>query len=361
MKIIQRHYIGEFFKLFFIVTLGLSLIFSLLDIIDKVDDFRPGESSIDMVILYVLLSLPKYLLYLMPIATLICSLFIFGQASRNKELVIVKATGGRLKTLFYPFIISGIFLSIFSLLIGEFVIPDFTRRSYELKYALEKKGQKFAFKEGTLWLRSTDGSPVRIELYIPDKKIAVDVSIFVYGKGFLKKRIEAEKAEWIETGVSSQRGIWMLRKATIYDVESGKISGIAEMEYPNLESPNFFSDAIKKPEEMGMVELYEYAKRLNNAGFRNTKLIVDLNLKGSYPLTNFFMLLLGISLSLRNNFGGGLFAAGLGLFISLLYWLGYTLMLSLGYAGIVPPFLSAWTIPILFGIAAIFLFVKIPD
>ncbi|MEW6675418.1 MAG: LptF/LptG family permease [Nitrospirota bacterium] len=381
MLIIQRHYLKEFFKLLGVIALGLSLIFSLLNLINKIADFMPNNPSTGKLILYALLNLPKYLLYLLPMAVLICSLFIFSEASRRKELIAVRAAGGRLKALVYPFIISGMLLSIFAFITGEFVVPDLSKRAYELENTLKRKDKKLAFKEGTLWLRSIDGSHVRIELYIPDKRLAKGVSIFKTGGGqsrfypfggksgtvpLLQERIEAEEAEWIEgqrakSKEQSSKGIWKLKNVIIYDVESGKVSSVSEMDYPYLESPDFFSEKIKRPDEMGIGELYRYTKRLKEAGFRNTKLVVDLNSKVSYPLINFFLMLLGISLPVRGRIGGGLFAAGLGLFISLIYWLGYTLMLSMGYAGIIPPSISAWITPLLFGITAIYLFRKIPE
>jgi lipopolysaccharide export system permease protein len=100
MRILQRYYIKEFFKMLGILALGLALIFSLLDLVDKIDEFMPGKPSIGKLLLYAMLNLPKYLYYLLPTALLVCCLFIFSQASRSKELVTVKATGGR-KT-FYP-------------------------------------------------------------------------------------------------------------------------------------------------------------------------------------------------------------------------------------------------------------------
>ena len=366
MKIIQRHYTKEFFKLLGIIALGLALIFSISDLIGKIDDFMPARPSICKLISYTLLNLPKYLLYLQPVALLISSLFIFSQASRNKELVAIRAAGGRLKALFYPFIISGILLSVFAFIIGEVIIPDFSKRSDELIATLKKKDERTIFKEGALWLKGTDGSLVRIELYIVEKRLARGVSIFISEGDLLTKRIEAEEAEWVEAQNSRSKkqgseSVWRLKKVTVYDIQGENISHIPEMDCPYLEPPDFFTEGIKKPEEMGIGELYRYAKRLEEAGFRNTKLIVDLNSRCSYPLANFFMILLGISLSLRSQVGGGLFAAGLGLFISLIYWLGYTLMLSMGYAGIAPPLLSVWAMPLLFGTAAVYLFRKIPE
>jgi lipopolysaccharide export system permease protein len=359
MLIIQRHYLKEFFKLFALISGGLAFIFSILNLIDKIDDFMPNRPSFGNLFLYVFFNFPTYLLYLMPAAILVCSLFIFSQASRNREITIIKATGGRLRALFRPFIFYGLLLTVVAFLIGEVIVPDFSIRSDELKSSIKKKGRRLTFQEGTLWLRATDGSPVRIELYVPERKLAKGVSIFVIEKDSMEERIEAEEAEWQET--QSSNGIWRLKNATIYDIKTGDVRNVAEFDYPHLESPDFFSEGIKKPEEMGIGELYRYTERLKRAGFRNTKLLVDMNKKVSYPFINFFMILFGISLSMRSKIGGGLFAAGLGLLISALYWFAYTMMLSLGYAGLVPPIVSAWLVPVVFGIVSIHLFRKIPE
>jgi lipopolysaccharide export system permease protein len=112
---------------------------------------------------------------------------------------------------------------------------------------------------------------------------------------------------------------------------------------------------------MGIAELYRYIQRLRHAGFRNAKLAVDLDSKISFPLVTLFMVLLGISLSLRVSLGGGLFSAGLGLLISLVYWLSYTFSLSMGYAGVLPAFLAAWAVPFVFGALSLYLFATIPQ
>ena len=137
----------------------------------------------------------------------------------------------------------------------------------------------------------------------------------------------------------------------IYDIDTGEIKQIKSMEYAGLESPELFTNQLKTSEEMGIYELYNYMQRLKNAGFSNLKLVIDLNSRISFPLINIFMMMLGIALSTRGKIGGGLVTAGLGLLISLFYWLGYTFFLSIGYAGFIPPVLAAWIVPFLFGIS----------
>jgi lipopolysaccharide export system permease protein len=355
MRTIRRLYIKEFFKMLGILGLGLSLIFSLLDLVDKIDDFMSGGHVIGKLALYVVLSMPKYFYYLLPTASLISCLFIFSQASRNMELVTIRASGGRLKNLFYPFVALGLLLSVLGFVVGEFVVPDFSEKANELT----KKEEKFSFREGTLWLRGKDGAFIKIDLYVPGKKMAKGVSVFVVGGNRLRKRIEADEAFW--DGSRGTGGLWKFDNVVIYDFEKGSVARDAEMDYQYLDSPDLFGKRLRKVEEMDIKELYRYIKRLEAAGFSDTKLLVDLNSKISYPLSNLFVTILGISLSVLGRIGGGLFAAGFGILISFVYWLLYTLMLSLGYTRLIPPAISTWIAPMIFGVVAVFLFRKIPE
>jgi len=356
---LQRYYLREFLKLFSLLSVGLALIFSILELVEKMDEFLPHNPSLDNLVLYMLLNFPKFLLYLLPAALLICALFIFSQASRSRELTAIKATGGRLKVILYPFITLGLGASIFAFVVGETVVPDFSKRANQLRYTLQKKQQKIAFQEGSLWIRGEHGSFVRIELYIPEKNLAQGVSIFVLKEDTLIKRIEAQEASW--RTIQNPEPFWLLRNVTVYDIPSGNVHTAAEIEFPDLGSPDLFTEGMKAAEEMGIIELYRYNERLQKSGFKNTKLPVDFHAKISYPLINLFMILLGISLSMKSTFGGGLFAAGLGLLISTVYWFAYTMTLSLGYAGVIPPFIAAWFMPFVFGTISFFLFKKIPE
>ena len=156
MKILHRYYIREFLKILSLLTLGLALIFSLLDLVDKVDDFVPGKLSIPRVMEYIFLNFPRYFYFLLPMSLLICSLFVFNHASRNKEIIAIKAIGGRTKKLFYPFIAAGVIFSALSFFVGEIVVPDFSDRMLEFKKSYMKKIGKVTFKEGAIWLRSPE-------------------------------------------------------------------------------------------------------------------------------------------------------------------------------------------------------------
>lgn len=354
MKIIQRLYLKDFLKLLLLLSGGLSVIFSLLDMIDKIGSFMPGKASAADLLIYASYNIPKLFLYILPMSVLICSLFTFSQAVRRKEITAIKAAGGKLRTLSYPFIVMGTFLSLFAFITGEIIVPDFSKRAADLKNVLEGKSRRLNITEGGLWLRSKDGSPVKIDLYVTERKAAEGISVFIIGNDSLQEKIFAKKAFW-------NGNTWVFEGVMIYSIKTGSVEHLSTMTYDGLESPDFFAEELKGAGEMGIAELYRYIQRLKSSGFRNVKLAVDLDSKISFPLVSVFMMMLGIALSFRMSLGGGLFSAGLGLLISLFYWLSYTFFLSMGYAGVIPAFISAWAVPCIFGALSLYLFLRIPE
>ncbi|MFZ5997070.1 MAG: LptF/LptG family permease [Nitrospirota bacterium] len=367
MLLIQRLYIKEFLKSLVVLGLGIALIFSIMGFIDKIDDFMPHRPSAVLLLKYIGLTIPKYLNYLMAMATLLSSLFIFSQAIKRKEIVVIKAAAGRMKKILLPFVGIGIALTLFGFVLGEIIVPLTSKEVRAVKNQITKKKKGVTFKEGSLYMRAKDGSIVRIGLYLPEQNISQEVSIFKFDAGGLKERVDAETAEWAGD-------TWKLKNVALLDVASGKVTTMVELLYPSIESPKIFQEDMWEISEMTMPELIQYQKRLTTAGFKNPKLTVDISSRLSYPLINLFMLLLGIALSVggeqkalkslipaRFSTHGGIIAAGLGLLISLIYWFSYSLFLSLGYAGALPPIIAPWIVPALFAVISVYLYSRIPE
>jgi lipopolysaccharide export system permease protein len=369
MLLIQKLYIKDFLKVLAVLGFGMSAIFSIIGLIDKVDAFIPHDPSVELLLKYILFSTPRYIYYLLPMAVLLSSLFVFSQAVKRKEIVAIKASGGKMKKLLAPFVAMGVVLTVFGFILSEFIVPGSSKGVHDIKNVITKKKEGAAFKEGTIYMRGKDGSIVQISFYLPDIDVSKGVSIFRFDEvGGLKERIDAETGEW-------ENSVWKLKNVTIYDVVRGIAVTVPEIEYPYIESPKIFQEGQRKVEEKTLTELIKYQRRLNEAGFKNIKLTVDISARLSYPLINLFMLLLGISLSLGGAFhknfrekimeggrlGSGIIAAGLGLLISLIYWLGYSFFLSLGYAGTIPPVSAPWIMPALFAAGSIYLYSQIPE
>jgi lipopolysaccharide export system permease protein len=320
MSILLRYYVKEFFKYFFLILLGMTALLLVAEFFDKMDEFYAKKSPVHIVFQYLLHRAPKPLLLVTPIASLLSILFTVGIASKWRETVAIRAAGGSLKKLFSFFLLMGLMISV-----------------------------------GALWVKGFDGSLVRIENFVEDRNKILRISIFSFTPDFaLGRRIEAQEAEWID-------GRWELKNATVFSFKENTTAKHEKLVFTALEEPKIFKDEMRKPDEMNFYELYSYYKRLENAGFKNLKYIVELYGKLAYPTVNFIMIIFGVALALNTKLGGGLRAAGLGLIVIIGYWLILSICLALGNTGLIYPELAPWISPALFGISGWYMFRRIKE
>lgn len=349
MKLLKRLYIREFLTAASVVLAGLSLMLGSVDLIQTMSKIHSGGAM--AYLKYLLFALPQYVVYTMPVAGLFAGLFVIGQSVRNRETIAVMSAGGRTRTLFLPLVAMGLVMTAASFMLAEFVAPPAMR---QIKVMTGEAGS-FIEREGAIWLRADDGSLVRFYLYQKETKSARQVQIFRFDNAeHLASRIDANG------GAVYNGSGWELKKARTYDFLAGTVKDSPRLSIPDMISPNILDKQVKAPEEMSITELYDYTKRLKAAGIRNLKLAVDMNSKLSYPLVNFFMVLFAVAVATRRGMGG-LAAASLGIAVSLVYWFGYTMSLSFGYAGLLSPIVAAWSVPALFAVVSLALFRTIKE
>jgi lipopolysaccharide export system permease protein len=113
-------------------------------------------------------------------------------------------------------------------------------------------------------------------------------------------------------------------------------------------------------EQMSYRQLKKYIIKLNADGYDTTTYQVDLMSKLAYPFANFIMVLISVPFAIIIGRKGGIAASVVVAFaIAFLYWITYSICVSLGYAGTLPPLLAAWTANILFIIGGSYMFLSV--
>lgn len=356
MRILRKYFLKEFFKFFFIVLLGLTAISVVTEFFDKASEFYSEKPPVHIIIQYLLLQTPRVILYALPFASLFSILMTIGMASKWQETVIIRASGSSTKRLFSTFLVLGVIISLAALLLGETVVPAATKKATWIrKVEILKESPRLVHRKEALWLKGLDGSLVRISGFVEEGNRVLKTSIFTFTPSFgLDKRIEADGAEWAGEA-------WKLNNVKAFDIENNITKEHGSLMTNLIEEPNIFREEMKKPKEMNFLELHAYYSRLEKAGFKNLKYLVRLYEKLAYPAINFVMIVFGVALALNSSWGGGARAAGLGIIISIFYWLSYAVCISLGNTGILQPWLAPWLSPIAFGIAGGIMYSRINE
>lgn len=356
MTIFRKYFLKEFFRYFSIVLLAITSISVVAEFFDKVRDFYAHKAPALLIIQYLLLQTPRVILYALPFASLFSILITLGIASKWREIVVIKASGSSTRKLFSGFLLLGLLISLIALLLGETVVPEATRSATELrKYQLFNESRSILHKKEAIWLKGLDKSLIRINGFVESGNRILKTSIFTFTPSFgLAKRIEAEEGHWTE-------GAWVLKNVSIFDFSNKKTEYIDSLISTAIDEPKIFRDEMRKPKEMNFTELYQYYSRLEKAGFKNLKYMVRLYEKLAYPTINFIMILFGLALALNSKWGGGIKSAGMGVLITVSYWLIYSVSVSLGNTGFIPPWFAPWIGPMAFGIAGSVLYFRISE
>ena len=353
--LLHRLYIKEFLLLLVIVVIGLTVVTSMYESMDKLGDFKPFDPAASQLFMYWAYTLPRYILYLLPMGILVSGMFVVGHASRSRELVAYMAAGGRIKRLLSPFVALGVLLSFFAFFMSEVVVPASSAKLAEVEESIVSTGKTRSKKiKGVTWLRAEAGSIVRVRLYVPDKGFFKDFTVFSTDESRLTRIITASRAMY-----KPEEGGWLLHDVKDYYPATGEMRFPETMKWSQGSSSMYFGK-VKKPYEMTLFELRDYARRLRETGFENVRLNVEMHSKLSYPLINLIVMVLGVSFAAKRNLGG-LFAATFSLLFTLAYWFGYTIMLTMGFAGILPPLLAVWSMPVAFGLISAWFFHHVPE
>ncbi|MBW2623898.1 MAG: LptF/LptG family permease, partial [Deltaproteobacteria bacterium] len=126
------------------------------------------------------------------------------------------------------------------------------------------------------------------------------------------------------------------------------VGGFDKAVFKLPEMPKDFTKSARSPEEMDFRSLYQYATRIEAEGHNPVKYWVDLHMKIAFPLICLVMAMIGLPLAFWSEKGVGIAPSiAIGVGISFVYIVFLGLSRSLGYTGLLPPFIAAW-LPILF-------------
>ncbi|MBI3814277.1 MAG: LPS export ABC transporter permease LptG [Nitrospinae bacterium] len=352
MKILNRYILNEYLKIFLFALTILTMLFVVVDFFEKVDDFVKYKASFVSIVKYLIFKLPLFVYYIVPITTLLSTVICMGMLSRHNEIVAMKSCGMGLHRIAMPILSTAAVISFFVFLNSEYILPATNRLTNRtFKVDIKKQEEHGIYKKNKIWFRSDDGSIWNIALLDAETGTMFEVSVFKFNDGRLKERIDSKQVKWTGSKWLFNDG-WL----RLFDAEGSFDSEyFKSREFPVKEKPEDFMSVSISPEEMGFKEIRDYIRKIKKEGLDATRYLVDMHIKLSFPAISFIMAIIAIPFSLRTGRQGG-FTVGIGLSVVLGFtiWFIFSMGVSLGHAGKLPPFISAWGANIIFAAGGIY-------
>ena len=338
MKILDR-YIGiSFLRSFVLIIIILVALFSFLELVSQLDDVGKGNFRIHDALVFIGLTMPRRMLDLMPISTLLGSIIALGLLADHSELLAMQAGGVSIQRICGSVLTAGSLLILLTGMLAEIVVPPLDQLARKRR-ALAISGTGITLTKQGFWAR-------RGLTYIHVGKtlyggIAADLDLFETDeKGRLKVFTHAREAD------IQHNDQWVLRDITrkIFTEQ-----GIITQQLPSLILHSFLSsdqvDVLELPaDSLSSVDLYRYIGAMRESGQNTDRYALALWRKLSVPLTTGAMVLL----SLPFIFGSTrIITAGkrimIGSFVGIVFYFGDQLIVHLGLLISLTPVITAMT------------------
>ena len=357
-NIIDRYVLREFGRTLVLVLISVLALFVVASYTEMSKDIRENNIPLHTVFAYYRFYFAQLLNDTLPISVLVATLVTFGMLSKNNEITAVKASGVSLFRLSVPIVAVAIVLSFFAYLILDFVLPFSNQRADAIKRRIDGKPPISASGQQRLWFRGKGHYIINFLAYDRNAKVLSQISVFEFHPTDfrLTRRVSAQRATW-------NGSAWVFENGWIRSFTDDRHSTYSPITQPlplhYAETPEQFETEVRPPEQMTFAQLRRYVSMIRNAGYSAEALDVRLWAKTSWPVISVIMALIALPFAFRMGKRGALYGVGIGLILGIIYWLLFAVFMKFGEFGNLPPLLAAWSANILFGIAAVYMFLHV--
>jgi len=318
-----------------------------------------GVSVLDIGHLIVLI-MPNFMLFTIPIALLVSILIAMGRFSADNEITVLKASGVSLIQIYYPVAIASLLAFVAAIVIGYFLVPQSNFATKRLLFELASQNASIGIKEKVFnadfegLLLYADKIPADGQymegVIISDNRIIGEQNTILAKKAFLvadpklmivKLRMENGSIHTVSSDLKNYRKV----DFKSYDINLDLSATLAA-----------FTDEHKSSGDMTMTELLERMKKpgLGDAAVR--EMAIEVHKKFSIPLSCIFFGLLALPLGITSHRAVKSRGFAVGILIVATYYLLRIGGEALVETGRLSPVIGVWTPNLIFAFLGIYLF-----
>lgn len=288
MFILQR-YIGiSVVRGFFILALIIVSLFSIILLIDELDQVGTGNYTWWLAIKYVVYHMPKILLDFAAFISLVGSIIALGSLASHHELIAAESVGVSPKGVINAVLYAALLLMVIVMLNAQFVIPSTLQSAYiEKTLAIEGRGE-FVSETG-YWAQSNHRF-IHIR-DVENGRIPIDVEIFEFNDQYQLQQYFFAKKVLLTNDQS-----WYLQDVTAKKVVDGEliVTRLDNAQWNSFLNATQLNVIVTKPEALSISNLYRYVEGLKQRGEQSYRFELLFWQKVMTPISAAIMILLGM-------------------------------------------------------------------
>ena len=365
-RVLVRYLCRELLVYFAICFCAFFVVFFVNNILVLAETILRKHVKVSAVLKLILYCLPGVVAQSAPFATLVGFLMCLGKMVTDNEIMILRATGQRYRTIFIPVIAMGLLISIFSFVMNDYFLPLGILKFNRLKRQIVMTDPAVEIEPDTV--KRMNSTTIVIGS-VSDDKVIQDMVFFdtdsegndriiITGQGTVEKSVDDAVLMKFNMG-----------RTSVFSMNRDDRSKFDVLDSQNASFNVFdrlFADATNRisPREMTSLDLWKTIRQMVRENTVTKKRLnqfkLEFNNKFSMPFGSIFFALLAFPLALVFGKRDGL-TLGLifGTFISVMYWaasiLGRMFGIKSGWNG----FVMMWTPNFVIGVVGILLYLRL--
>lgn len=334
MTILERYLATVLVRTTLLALFVLAALFAFFSFIDQIGNIGRGQFTLYNAVEYVVLTMPRTIAELFPVAAVIGAMAGIGLMARDSELTVIRAAGISQYEVLLAILKGGVFLVLLAVIISEVIAP-FSEQAAQTRRSIAISDQISMHTRHGFWIR--DGrSFINIRQVHPGKEFG-HIHVYEFDRdNRLRASTYAAKARYIQ-------GEWQLMdiEQTVLDESGVTKYEISVARWDSLLNPEVISLVTIDPNHLGIWDLHHYIAYLRENNQSTLRYEQALWGKFMYPVSIMALLALAVPLV---RIEARPAAIGQRIFIGVLIGISFHLvnqsMLHLGVVFRLNPFLS---------------------
>lgn len=198
MKIIDRYILKRYLGTFVMFILLFAPIGIIINLSEKIDKILENNAPFEEVLMYYYHFTIYFAHMLFPLFLFLSVIFFTSKLANNTEIIAILSSGISFWRFVRPYLYGAVIISIFSFIMGMYLVPKASKGYNEFAYTYLKKGKGQDKETRDVYRQINDHDFIYVSNFIPKSKTGFDFTLEHVEDHQLKYKISATRISFME-------------------------------------------------------------------------------------------------------------------------------------------------------------------
>lgn len=355
MRILDKYILKKFFTSLILIVFVILPVGIAIDISERIDKFLHEPTLTFWIIIrdYYQHFIITYANQFLPLALFLGVVWFTSKLASNTEIIAIHSAQISFNRLLYPYLIGAIIVTVFSLFMNHFIVPqsNYKYTKFDRTYLLKRPDERFLI-DVSMQLGSSDYLFMRT--FSLDQGMGTNMIFEHYDGTQMKYRLKANRIKFNENDSTYRLSNYTKRYITPEKdilISGNQMDTVFNFYPKDLNYEGYLSKEMKSP------ELYRYIKQSKERGVKYLNTYkVELYKRTSLPFSTFILTMIAVALSSKKKRGGTGINLAIGIALAFVYIFFLKIAEVMGSVAGAYPLFMVWFPNLSFGILAIYLY-----